>query len=192
MLRAAHNAHFYHAWMMPASSRELARCGDKPAPPYAKIPLVLMARNSHIPARLRVVSWRLIVLLLSVFLAAPRLISAGPAAAKSSARHSGSFQERMALILRDIPRRSFLGVLIVDAATGQPLYQLNAGALFHPASTTKLFTSALALSTLGPGYQIQTTLEIAVIARCQRAPRRRPGSPIGRGDPQFFESSFSI
>jgi D-alanyl-D-alanine carboxypeptidase/D-alanyl-D-alanine-endopeptidase (penicillin-binding protein 4) len=56
------------------------------------------------------------------------------------------------------PDKGFWGVLVTDAATGQVLYARNAGNFFLPASDAKLFTTALALATLGPGYRIRTTI----------------------------------
>jgi D-alanyl-D-alanine carboxypeptidase/D-alanyl-D-alanine-endopeptidase (penicillin-binding protein 4) len=57
--------------------------------------------------------------------------------------------------------KGFWGVLVTDAATGEVLYTRNADAYFAPASGAKLFTTALALATLGPDYRIRTTLATA-------------------------------
>jgi D-alanyl-D-alanine carboxypeptidase/D-alanyl-D-alanine-endopeptidase (penicillin-binding protein 4) len=54
--------------------------------------------------------------------------------------------------------RTHWGIRIVDLSTGQILYDRNADRYFIPASTTKLFSSALALSRLGPGYRFVTTI----------------------------------
>ncbi len=56
------------------------------------------------------------------------------------------------------PDKGFWGVLVTDAATGEVLYARNAGNYFAPASDAKLFTTALALATLGPDYRIRTTV----------------------------------
>jgi D-alanyl-D-alanine carboxypeptidase/D-alanyl-D-alanine-endopeptidase (penicillin-binding protein 4) len=56
------------------------------------------------------------------------------------------------------PDKGFWGALITDAATGEVLYSRNAGDYFTPASDAKLFTTALALATLGPEYRIRTTI----------------------------------
>jgi serine-type D-Ala-D-Ala carboxypeptidase/endopeptidase (penicillin-binding protein 4) len=56
------------------------------------------------------------------------------------------------------PDKGFWGLLITDAATGEVLYARNAGTLFTPASDVKLFTTALALATLGPEYRVRTTI----------------------------------
>jgi D-alanyl-D-alanine carboxypeptidase/D-alanyl-D-alanine-endopeptidase (penicillin-binding protein 4) len=50
-------------------------------------------------------------------------------------------------------------LLIVDAESGETLYQQNADKYFVPASNMKLFTTALALAKLGPDYRFHTTLE---------------------------------
>ena len=56
------------------------------------------------------------------------------------------------------PDKGFWGVLITDALTGEILYARNAGNYFTPASDAKLFTTALALATLGPEYRVRTTI----------------------------------
>lgn len=48
------------------------------------------------------------------------------------------------------------GVLVIDAKTGQTVYEKNADRLFCPASVTKLFSSAAALADLGADYRFQT------------------------------------
>jgi serine-type D-Ala-D-Ala carboxypeptidase/endopeptidase (penicillin-binding protein 4) len=49
------------------------------------------------------------------------------------------------------------GVLVKSLATGETLYQRNAGRAFVPASAMKLVTGAVALATLGPDYRFRTT-----------------------------------
>jgi D-alanyl-D-alanine carboxypeptidase/D-alanyl-D-alanine-endopeptidase (penicillin-binding protein 4) len=53
-------------------------------------------------------------------------------------------------------RTAFWGIQIVDLATGRNLYELNPDHFFVPASNTKLFSTSLALTRLGPGYTFQT------------------------------------
>jgi len=50
------------------------------------------------------------------------------------------------------------GILVTDAATGEVLYARNADNFFLPASFAKLFTTALALATLGPDHRVRTTI----------------------------------
>ena len=48
------------------------------------------------------------------------------------------------------------GILVVDAKTGQTVYEKNPDKLFLPASVTKLYTCATALTELGPDYRFVT------------------------------------
>jgi D-alanyl-D-alanine carboxypeptidase/D-alanyl-D-alanine-endopeptidase (penicillin-binding protein 4) len=57
--------------------------------------------------------------------------------------------------------KAYWGLMISDADTGDVLYSLNAGRYFMPASNAKLFTTAMALATLGPDFHIRTTAESA-------------------------------
>ncbi len=50
------------------------------------------------------------------------------------------------------------GVLIVDAKTGETVYERNADAMLSPASVTKLFTCASALIALGPDSTVETAV----------------------------------
>jgi serine-type D-Ala-D-Ala carboxypeptidase/endopeptidase (penicillin-binding protein 4) len=55
--------------------------------------------------------------------------------------------------------KAYWGLIISDADSGEVLYSLNAGRYFMPASNAKLFTTAMALATLGPDFRIRTTVE---------------------------------
>jgi serine-type D-Ala-D-Ala carboxypeptidase/endopeptidase (penicillin-binding protein 4) len=57
--------------------------------------------------------------------------------------------------------KAYWGLMISDADTGEVAYSLNAGRYFMPASNAKLFTTAMALATLGPDFHIRTTVESA-------------------------------
>ena len=48
------------------------------------------------------------------------------------------------------------GMLVVDLATGRPIFERNADQLFCPASVTKLYTTAAALADLGADYRFKT------------------------------------
>lgn len=56
------------------------------------------------------------------------------------------------------PDKGMWGVLVTDADSGEVLYARNPDAYFMPASDAKLFTTALALATLGPDYRERTTI----------------------------------
>src|SRR2546422_368334 len=83
------------------------------------------------------------------------------------------------------------GVLVADAVSGETLYALNPRRYFVPASNTKLFTTALALATLGPGYRFRTTIET-------RGTLDRSGRLlgdlvlVGRGDPNLSNRKFPL
>ena len=76
------------------------------------------------------------------------------------------------------------GISVVDLATGSSLYAENADKLLHPASNTKLFTTATTLALLGPDYKFLTTIE------SMKRPDKRGRVAgdlflVGRGDPNL-------
>ncbi len=80
-----------------------------------------------------------------------------------------------------------VGVYVIDADAGRPLYGHNETASLNAASNVKLVTSAAALSLLGPEYRWRTTLSIAAAGNGAGVP---PGGEIagdlvvrGGGDP---------
>jgi D-alanyl-D-alanine carboxypeptidase/D-alanyl-D-alanine-endopeptidase (penicillin-binding protein 4) len=81
------------------------------------------------------------------------------------------------------------GILVVDAQSGETLYQRDAENYFVPASNMKLFTTALALARLGPDYRFRTTLET-------RGALSRKGRLagdlvlVGQGDPNLSSRKF--
>jgi D-alanyl-D-alanine carboxypeptidase/D-alanyl-D-alanine-endopeptidase (penicillin-binding protein 4) len=56
--------------------------------------------------------------------------------------------------------RAHWGIVIVDLHTGRPVYRLNAGKLFQPASNAKVLSTALALDRLGPDYTFETAVRM--------------------------------
>ncbi len=81
-------------------------------------------------------------------------------------------------------RTAFWGMQVVDLATGKTIYELNADHFFIPASNTKLFTTALALSRLGPGYTFQTRV-LAMAAPDAAGRIQGPLRLVGGGDPNL-------
>lgn len=69
---------------------------------------------------------------------------------------------------------AFWGVEVVRLSDGKILYEHDAGLRFVPASNTKLFSTALALRTLGPDYRFATTV---------RAEPNGDLALVGGGDP---------
>ena len=100
------------------------------------------------------------------------------------------FAERAAAVLNgEQTAKGEWGVLIVDAKSGQVLFEQNADRYFVPASNMKLFTTALALATLGPEYRFRTTLE----AQTPVSPEGKINGPlyfVGRGDPNLSNRKF--
>jgi D-alanyl-D-alanine carboxypeptidase/D-alanyl-D-alanine-endopeptidase (penicillin-binding protein 4) len=103
---------------------------------------------------------------------------------------AGRFAERAELLVQTAPvDKGEWGLLVVDAATGETLYQKNPDKYFVPASNMKLLTTALALDTLGPAYRFRTTLESNGILSSDG---RLSGNLIlvGRGDPNISNRKF--
>src|SRR3569623_3389918 len=75
------------------------------------------------------------------------------------------------------------GIAVVSLDTGRTLYAHDADKLFQPASTAKLYTAALVLNDLDPGYRIPTRVLGAVPEK-----RGRVQGPLvlyGMGDPSL-------
>lgn len=63
------------------------------------------------------------------------------------------------LVDRHLLTQAKVGVVIMDASTGQTLAAYNADEALIPASNMKIVTSAVALGVLGPDFNFETTLE---------------------------------
>jgi serine-type D-Ala-D-Ala carboxypeptidase/endopeptidase (penicillin-binding protein 4) len=100
------------------------------------------------------------------------------------------FRERVGNALaKEQARRTFWGIEVADRDTGEVLYDLNGDHYFMPASNAKLFTTALALSTLGASYRFRTTLESAA----RIGPDGKLAGDlvlVGRGDPDLSNRQF--
>lgn len=86
---------------------------------------------------------------LFLFLLLPALIVAQPLARKVDE----------VLARSTTAQKAHWGMRFVDLASGQILYERNGDSYFVPASNTKLFSTALALTRLGPDYRFQTRVE---------------------------------
>ena len=87
-----------------------------------------------------------------------------------------------------VTRSSFWGIRIVSLAGGRVVFERNAGHLFVPASNAKLFTTALALSRLGPDYRFQT--RVLADRTPGRGWHRGALRLVGGGDPNLSAARF--
>ena len=132
----------------------------------------------------------------NVFGAAERGQSKSAPAAVSKAKKprisaaTRKFGERADALLMAAPAsKGEWGLLIIDAETGETLYELNADKYFVPASNMKLFTTALALAKLGPDYRFHTTLETHG-ALSPAGVLTGDLFLVGRGDPNLSNRKF--
>nr|WP_175420832.1 D-alanyl-D-alanine carboxypeptidase/D-alanyl-D-alanine-endopeptidase [Streptomyces griseus] len=72
--------------------------------------------------------------------------------------------------------------VVVDTATGKQVYARGATRPMTPASTVKLATTAAALSALGPGHRIATTVRLSKDAKTVTL--------VGGGDPTLDEAAL--
>src|SRR5438309_4941032 len=108
----------------------------------------------------------------------------------SSKKARARFAARVEALLGTAPtNKGEWGLLVVDAESGETLYEQNADKYFVPASNMKLFTTALALAKLGPEYHFHTTLETQG-AISSEGVLRGDLILVGRGDPNLSNRKF--
>jgi serine-type D-Ala-D-Ala carboxypeptidase/endopeptidase (penicillin-binding protein 4) len=81
------------------------------------------------------------------------------------------------------------GALVIDAQSGETLYQRNADKFFVPASNMKLLTTAFALATLGTDYRFRTTAETRGVISADGT-LSSDVILVGRGDPNLSNRRF--
>src|SRR6266851_4032690 len=108
----------------------------------------------------------------------------------ASKKAAAKFSARAETLLGAMPtNKGEWGLLIVDAESGETLYEQHADKYFVPASNMKLFTTALALAKLGSEYRFHTTLE----SRGTISSEGVLGGDlalVGRGDPNLSNRKF--
>jgi D-alanyl-D-alanine carboxypeptidase/D-alanyl-D-alanine-endopeptidase (penicillin-binding protein 4) len=99
---------------------------------------------------------------------------------------AASLPQQIERLLASSPaaKTAFWGIQVVDLASGRTVYERHADHFFVPASNTKLFTTAMAISRLGPEYTFQTR----VLAAAPPDGSGRIVGPlrlVGGGDPNL-------
>lgn len=98
-----------------------------------------------------------------------------------TSKTAAALRKRVNRLLRRSPLRGVqLGLVVADVATGKELVRVAPDRPLNPASTLKLFTSAAALSILGPDHRFETRVQVA-----ERAGRRTVYL-AGTGDPMLW------
>lgn len=84
-------------------------------------------------------------------------------------------------------RKLRVGMTVHDARTGDEVFALNSDSAFNPASNTKIFTTAAALSVLGADYRFRTTMWSPARSVSASSPDTLDGSLFlqGSGDPSL-------
>ncbi|MGC1686660.1 MAG: D-alanyl-D-alanine carboxypeptidase/D-alanyl-D-alanine-endopeptidase, partial [Candidatus Acidiferrales bacterium] len=114
--------------------------------------------------------------------ASPRKPKLRPDLARFATRVAAAVDEQHAA-------KASWGIIVVDQAINETLYERNADLYFTPASNAKLYTTAFALATLGPDYHFRTTIESATPPDVDG---RVHGDVlfVGRGDPDLSNRKF--
>jgi len=121
----------------------------------------------------------------------------GNAAARQAAKNgvdtrpaAARFAERAEKLVETTPvDKGEWGLLVVDAGSGETLFEKNADRYFVPASNMKLLTTALALDRLGPDYRFRTTIETNGTLGADGV-LRGDLLLVGRGDPNLSNRKF--
>ncbi|MCU0227959.1 MAG: D-alanyl-D-alanine carboxypeptidase/D-alanyl-D-alanine-endopeptidase [Bryobacterales bacterium] len=113
-------------------------------------------------------------------------------ARSSAAARSNSVAERLEPLLRrlSLPGQAFVGLAVADPDTGELLYTSSGNMLFVPASNTKLFATALALSRLGPDHRMETRLSMDGAFLPARGELRGHLILAGAGDPSISGRTY--
>src|SRR6266852_3266300 len=108
----------------------------------------------------------------------------------ASKKATAKFSSRAEALLEISPaNKGEWGLLIVDAESGETLYEQSADKYFVPASNMKLFTTALALAKLVPEYHFHTTLDTHA-AISSEGVLSADVVLVGRGDPNLSNRKF--
>ena len=100
--------------------------------------------------------------------------------------HAANLAKRIDELITASPaaRAAFWGIQVVDLGSGKIVFARNARSFFIPASNTKLFSTSLALMTLGSGYTFRTRIVSASEPDADGSVRG-PLYLVGGGDPDL-------
>lgn len=87
---------------------------------------------------------------------APRKAPARPAIRAATTESGDALRAHFAELVRTSTNSGNWGVMVVSLTRGDTVYSHNADELLLPASTMKLYTSAVALERFGPAHQFKT------------------------------------
>jgi len=119
----------------------------------------------------------------------PHLKNAPPTPAKNR-KDVARFGTRVQAALTEAhAQKALWGILVVDRDSGETLYELNADRFFTPASNAKIFTTSLALATLGPNFRFRTTFESGGKLSAE-GHLIGDLTLVGRGDPDLSNRKF--
>ncbi len=109
----------------------------------------------------------------------------------ASASQAAGLPENIQKLIDSSPaaRTAFWGIQIVELGSGKTLYELNSDHYFVPASNAKLFSTALALTRLGPDFTFQTRV-LAVDPPDAQGRIAGDLRLIGGGDPNLSARSI--
>jgi D-alanyl-D-alanine carboxypeptidase/D-alanyl-D-alanine-endopeptidase (penicillin-binding protein 4) len=93
---------------------------------------------------------------LAVWLALAAILTAAPAKTRKKSKPPALDAQIQAILAVPAAKDAFWGIEIRDLKADKIIYSQNADHFFVPASNTKLFTTALALTRLGPDYRFHT------------------------------------
>jgi D-alanyl-D-alanine carboxypeptidase/D-alanyl-D-alanine-endopeptidase (penicillin-binding protein 4) len=101
-----------------------------------------------------------VTLITVIFLFSFTFCSHGLTKKAVSSSHSRTVPKAISIdqIIQQASPKALIGVRVEDAKTGKVVFAHNDLRLFKPASTTKLFTAAASLHSLGPNYKYRTQL----------------------------------
>ena len=98
------------------------------------------------------------MLLLSIIVAVSISLGSGSATAQTTSPTAANELPAEVTAVQALPRfkHASWGLLVIDSQSGAVLDDQNAGAMFIPGSTTKIFTTTAALNAYGPDYRFET------------------------------------